>query len=38
MLLGRARVRDELGMPRDTLDDAARIIIERYAEGRGSDA
>jgi tetratricopeptide (TPR) repeat protein len=38
MLLGRARVRDELGMPRDTLDDAARIIIETYAEGRGGGA
>ena len=32
MLLGRARVRSELGMPRDTLDDAAAIIIERYGD------
>jgi len=38
MLLGRARVRDELGLPRDTLDDAAMVIIERYAEGRGSES
>lgn len=31
MLIGRARVRSELVLPRDTLDDAAAIIIERYA-------
>ncbi|MGN6198316.1 hypothetical protein, partial [Humibacter sp.] len=31
MLIGRARVRSELGLPQDTLDDAAEIIIERYA-------
>ena len=31
MLIGRARVRSELGLPQDTLDDAAAIIIERYA-------
>ena len=36
MLIGRARVRDELGLAHDTLDDAAAIIIERYgAELRG---
>ena len=35
MLLGRARVRSELGMPRDTLDVAAAIIIERYAAEHG---
>ncbi len=34
MLIGRARVRDELGLRPDTLDDAAAIIIERY----GSEA
>jgi len=37
MLIGRARVRSELGMPRDTLDDAAAIIIERYAAELESD-
>jgi hypothetical protein len=30
MLIGRARVRSELGLRPDTLDDAAAIIIERY--------
>jgi len=30
MLIGRARVRDELGMPRDALDDAAVAIVDRY--------
>ncbi|WP_168203741.1 tetratricopeptide repeat protein [Humibacter ginsenosidimutans] len=30
MLIGRARVRGELGLAPDTLDDAATIIIERY--------
>jgi hypothetical protein len=37
MLIGRARVRSELGMPRDPLDDAAAIIIERYAAELESD-
>ncbi|GAB3802692.1 hypothetical protein GCM10028798_20430 [Humibacter antri] len=31
MLIGRARVRSELGVRQDTLDGAAAIIIERYA-------
>jgi hypothetical protein len=31
MLIGRARVRSELGLPGDTLDDAAAIIVNRYA-------
>lgn len=35
MLIGRARVRSELGMPQDTLDDAAASIIERYASELG---
>ncbi|NNC11134.1 hypothetical protein HII28_04480 [Planctomonas sp. JC2975] len=38
MLIGRARVRSELGLAPDTLDDAAVIIIERYAAARGGDA
>ncbi|MHA7986197.1 tetratricopeptide repeat protein [Rathayibacter sp. CAU 1779] len=36
MLIGRARVRSELGLAKDTLDDAAVIIIERYAAARDS--
>lgn len=35
MLIGRARIRSELGMPSDTLDDAAAIIIDRYATRLG---
>jgi len=34
MLIGRARVRNELGLAQDTLDDAAAIIIERYVTER----
>jgi tetratricopeptide (TPR) repeat protein len=34
MLIGRARVRNELGLAQDTLDDAAAIIIERYVAER----
>jgi hypothetical protein len=35
MLIGRARVRSELGMPRDALDDAAVAIVDTYgAQGR----
>lgn len=36
MLIGRARVRDDLGMPRDALDDAAAAIVEAYGSSGGA--